>query len=67
LQAFPELSQVSHWYLNKVGAGVQVPFASVSVWPGCATPEIVGGEVLVGGSGATTGVGAEVAVLGTVP
>jgi hypothetical protein len=46
---------------------VHAPFASVSVCPGWATPEIVGGEEFVGGSGRTAAVAAEVAVLVTVP
>jgi hypothetical protein len=42
---------------------VHAPFVSVSVWPGAAIPEIVGGEVFVGaGWGLITGVGSEVAV-----
>jgi hypothetical protein len=64
LQAFPELSQLSHWKRKlSEGLSVHAPFASVSVWPGWAIPEIAGGDVLVGAGGVTTAVGAEVAVL----
>jgi hypothetical protein len=41
-----------------VGVPVHVPVADESVWPSLAVPEIVGGDVFVGGSSVTTAVGA---------
>jgi hypothetical protein len=53
-----------------VGLPLQLPLEAVRVWPLCSVPEIVGGEVFVGGAGGGGGalpptgcVGAEVAVV----
>src|SRR5579859_4487652 len=38
-----------HWYEKSIGVEpVHVPGSAFSVWPSCAVPEIVGGEVLFG-------------------
>ena len=45
------------------GVPVHVPGEALKVWPCCAAPEIVGGEVFTGGAAATTVVGSELAVV----
>ena len=46
-----------------MGAFVQAPLTSVSVWPCCAVPVIVGAEVFPGAGGTTTAVAADSAGL----
>ena len=47
-QFAPAASQRCHWYVNVVGAPLQVPVLAVSVAVSCAAPVIAGSAVFLG-------------------
>src|SRR5690349_19643256 len=52
-QLAPPVPHRRHWYEKSIGVEpVHVPGSAFRVWPSCAVPEIVGGEVLFGAAAA---------------
>ena len=45
MQLVPLALHRFHWYVNELGAPLQTPGFTVSVWPCCTLPPIVGWTV----------------------